>query len=321
MKSMVCDYPSVQREVRAYELLSKADASNVYGMRFIRKALDSFQVEIEGRNYPFLIHEPLGITVYSLAVTAYDGSLPILYVKGLARDMLHALDAIHSAGIVHGDLQTRNILLRIHDETLLEMSEEDEMKNPSRRKVSERTTVFEAKDYPGPLSRWVGTHSGPVLCDFGEARTGGKSYTGLIQPAPYRAPEVLLHLPWGTPVDIWNFGCMIWNSIFPTQLFSRTNNLDEQLARMAALLGPPPQQLLDDSGSRALEFFDEDGSPKGGVPHETLESSLASCLEKVGQTMTAKESEMFLAFIRRTVTWTQETRATASELLDDPCLE
>ena len=46
--------------------------------------------------------------------------------------------------------------------------------------------------------------SGPVLCDFGEAQTGEDSYTEHIQPAVYRAPEVFLHLPWGTPVDIWN---------------------------------------------------------------------------------------------------------------------
>jgi len=93
-----------------------------------------------------------------------------------------------------------------------------------------------------------------------------------------------------------------------------------QLARMVTLLGPPPPQLLDDSGPRALEFFNEDGSPKGEAPNETLESILASSLERVGQTMTAEESEAFLAFLRRTLTWTEEERPTASDLLNDPWL-
>jgi serine/threonine-protein kinase SRPK3 len=86
---------------------------------------------------------------------------------------------------------------------------------------------------------------------------------------------------------------------------------------MVALLGPPPESLLADSGPRALEFFNEDGSAKGGVPNETLEIVLASSLEHAEKTMTVEESEAFLAFIRRTLTWTEESRASASELLDD----
>lgn len=107
-------------------------------------------------------------------------------------------------------------------------------------------------------------------------------------------------------------------------LFSRKGAPDEetadknQLARMVALLGPPPKALLADSGPRALEFINEDGSAKGDVPNETLELVLASSLEHGKETMTVEESEAFLAFIRRTLTWTEEKRASASELLDDP---
>ena len=49
---------------------------------------------------------------------------------------------------------------------------------------------------------------------------------------------------------------------------------------MVALLGPPPGKLLADSGPRALEFFNEEGSAKGDVPNETLELLLASSLLK-----------------------------------------
>lgn len=87
---------------------------------------------------------------------------------------------------------------------------------------------------------------------------------------------------------------------------------------MVALLGPPPEALLADSGPRALEFFNEDGSVKVNVPNETLESVLAASLERTKQTMTAEESKVFLAFIRRSLTWTEEKRPSASELLNDP---
>ncbi len=107
------------------------------------------------------------------------------------------------------DLQPKNILLRIGDPTVLKDAEEAEIEEPSSRKITEQTIIFETRDLPGPLDRWIWSGSRPVLCDFGEARTGKDSYTELIQPAFYRAPEVFLHLPWGTRVDIWNFSCMV----------------------------------------------------------------------------------------------------------------
>jgi serine/threonine-protein kinase SRPK3 len=108
--------------------------------------------------------------------------------------------------------------------------------------------------------------------------------------------------------------------MFGQHLFSRTGAPDDknQLARMVALLGPLPKALLADLGPRALEFFNEDGSAKATVPSETLESVLASSLEHAKKAMTIEESEAFLAFIRRTLTWTEEKRASASELLSDP---
>jgi len=107
------------------------------------------------------------------------------------------------------DLQARNILLRIADPTVLKEAEEVEINQPSPRKITEQTIIVETSDHQWPLERWIGCGSRPVLCDFGEARTGKDSYTGLIQPVVYRAPEVFLHLPWGTRVDIWNLGYMV----------------------------------------------------------------------------------------------------------------
>ena len=111
--------------------------------------------------------------------------------------------------------------------------------------------------------------------------------------------------------------------MFGRHFFSRKDAPDEQtadknqLARMVALLGPPPEALLVDSGTRALDFFNEDGSAKGDIPNETLESDLASSLELAKKTMTVEESKAFLTFIRRTLTWTEEKRPSASELLND----
>jgi len=89
----------------------------------------------------------------------------------------------------------------------------------------------------------------------------------------------------------------------------------DHLAQMVALLGPPPPELLADAGPRALEFFNRDGSSKGQIPGYTLESLLEANLERVGGTMSEEEKEAFLYFMRRTLTWRAEERASATELL------
>lgn len=91
----------------------------------------------------------------------------------------------------------------------------------------------------------------------------------------------------------------------------------DHLAQMVALLGPPPCELLADAGPRALEFFNSDGSSKGQIPGYTFESLLDANLERIGENMPEEDKEDFLYFMRSTLTWTAEERASATELLDE----
>ena len=102
------------------------------------------------------------------------------------------------------DLQARNIHLRIEDESILRDFEMSEMKDPSARKIDGDRIIYESRGLKRPKS------SGrPVLCDFGETRFGQDTYTDDIQPYVYRAPEVILDIPWTYSVDIWNVGVMV----------------------------------------------------------------------------------------------------------------
>ena len=104
MKSMVCDYTSVQREIKAYEALSKAPKTDrLMGKWYTRQAVDSFELRRGDRDYHFLIHEPLGVSVQFFPDLS-GGSLPIYYAKDLTTHMLHALDFIHSAQVIHAVL-------------------------------------------------------------------------------------------------------------------------------------------------------------------------------------------------------------------------
>lgn len=81
------------------------------------------------------------------------------------------------------------------DEAELKAIEEDEISEPSARKVYKGEITF--------LTRQVYTEIGtPKLIDLGEARFGQNTYGEQVMPDLYRAPEVLLGLPWDAKIDI-----------------------------------------------------------------------------------------------------------------------
>ncbi|KAJ3718143.1 kinase-like domain-containing protein [Lentinula raphanica] len=313
MKSMVCDHPAAEREIKAMKTHPKGVQT---GSQLVRHALDHFTLRKGDHTYRFLIHEPLGISLQYI-LNGFRGHLPIDYVRDIAFEMFVALNYLHGAQIIHADIQAKNILYTIADPRVLKDSEEAEFKDPSARKISEDTVIFQTRDLPGPIDRWIaGSKSQPVLCDFGEARTGKGPFTGIIQPPVYRAPEVFLGLPWGKAVDVWNLVCMIWHLIFGEQLFkSREDAPDESeeqykhhSTQMVSLIGPPPPQLLNKLDIPIPESFDEN----------RLESLLQSSLRKIGAEMSAEDSLAFLGFIRKTLRWTAEERPTAIELVRNP---
>lgn len=102
------------------------------------------------------------------------------------------------------DLQARNIHMRVEDESILKDFEDEETKHPSPRQVDGDRIIYESRGLRMP------SKSGrPILCDFGEARYGNESYQDDIQPYVYRAPEIMLDIPWTCKVDIWNLGVMV----------------------------------------------------------------------------------------------------------------
>ena len=48
----------------------------------------------------------------------------------------------------------------------------------------------------------------PIFCDF-DAAEDDDYYAQIIQPNPYRAPEVIMGWGWTNKVDIWNFGHVV----------------------------------------------------------------------------------------------------------------
>ncbi|KAJ5933241.1 hypothetical protein N7516_007730 [Penicillium verrucosum] len=227
---------------------------------------------------------------------------------------LLALDYLHTeVGIIHTDIQEKNIMLGIDDISILADFEQAEKSSPSPRKIVGDRVIYSSRKLPETK-----LHGQPILCDFGQARFGSTRYCGDIQPYKYRAPEVLLRMSWDQKVNIWNVGVVAWDLFQKGHLFygrdSMKQNSDaNHIAEMIALLGPPPQEMLQDS-SYSTNFFDTEGIWKGAVP-VPLKS-----LEQLEENLHGKQQQLFLAFIRKMLRWRPEERNTARELLSDPWL-
>jgi serine/threonine-protein kinase SRPK3 len=103
------------------------------------------------------------------------------------------------------DIKEANILLPA-DQSVLTEFEKEELDEPSPKKEFNGSIIYLSRAMGMP--RAFGAH---VLCDFGSAvpLDGGLEHREDIQPNVYRAPEIILDIPWTYSVDIWNVGCMV----------------------------------------------------------------------------------------------------------------
>ncbi|MCJ1396678.1 hypothetical protein MMC18_009570, partial [Xylographa bjoerkii] len=183
-------------------------------------------------------------------------------------------------------------------------------------KVCERNSFQARREVELKIPR---IHGRPVLCDFGEARFGKEDYDDDIQPYIYRAPEVILHKRWNNKVDIWNVGVLAWDLFEDKHMFDAKDQNNENsslyhIAEMIALLGPPPLEFIQRS-KLGSEYFDAHGKWKG-----TIDIPVMS-FEDSEQNLNGEEKVLFLAFLRKMLSWVPEERKTAKELLQDRWLK
>src|SRR5690554_5446673 len=73
------------------------------------------------------------------------------------------------------------------------------------------------------------------IIDFGSACYTNQTIYTYIQSRFYRAPEVLLGLPYNTAIDVWSAGCVCFELFWGLPIFPGQNQ-HRMLKRYAALL-------------------------------------------------------------------------------------
>ncbi|KAK8866494.1 hypothetical protein M9Y10_009458 [Tritrichomonas musculus] len=159
-------------------------------------------------------------------------------------------------------------------------------------------------------------HLAIKLIDFGCCCHANHTLFTYIQSRFYRAPEVILGLEYGLPIDIWSIGCVIYELITGRPLFGGENE-NEQMSLYISVLGPPPDSLLK-KATRKEHFFEPNNKPinkpnsKGRI-HLPSSRPLKALLKT--------NDELLINFLEGCLRWIPEERYTAELLTQHPWLK
>lgn len=196
------------------------------GLDFTRLAQDIFEIGGPSGPHYCIVTKPQGPSLRVLQETLPNAILPKLLVKSLIQRLLFSVNWFHATcGVIHTgmlilvilavenrltfivDISPQNVLMEIVDEISLQDVEEQESQNPSTPVISNGAPVYHSRPTMLELSGI------PILTDFGQMRSVEPGNSDWWMPDLYRAPEVLLVLPWGYPVDMWSIGVMVRNEL------------------------------------------------------------------------------------------------------------
>jgi dual specificity tyrosine-phosphorylation-regulated kinase 1 len=91
------------------------------------------------------------------------------------------------------------------------------------------------------------------LIDFGSSCEIGHTMYPYIQSRFYRSPEVLLGLPYDEAIDMWSFGCILYELHTGDPIFNGSSEQD-QIFKITEVLGTPPAHMLD-RGRKTTNYF------------------------------------------------------------------
>jgi len=151
------------------------------------------------------------------------------------------------------------------------------------------------------------------LIDFGSSCFEDERVYTYIQSRFYRAPEVILGLPYDMGIDMWSFGCILSELYTGYPIFPGENEA-EQMQCIMEILGPPPKKLIQAS-TRKKTFFDPKDKPL------IVPNSRGKIRQPNGSDLvqaTGCNDALFLNFLKKCLRWDPQNRLTPDKAMEHP---
>ncbi|KFW84353.1 Homeodomain-interacting protein kinase 2 [Manacus vitellinus] len=256
------------------------------------------------KNHTCLVFEMLEQNLYDFLKQNKFSPLPLKYIRPILQQVATALMKLKSLGLIHADLKPENIMLV------------DPSRQPYRVKV----------------------------IDFGSASHVSKAVCSTyLQSRYYRAPEIILGLPFCEAIDMWSLGCVIAELFLGWPLYPGASEYD-QIRYISQTQGLPAEYLLS-AGTKTTRFFNRDtDSPyplwrlktpddheaETGIKSKEARKYIFNCLDDMAQvnmTTDLEGSDMlvekadrreFIDLLKKMLTIDADKRITPIETLSHP---
>ncbi|XP_061543034.1 homeodomain-interacting protein kinase 1 isoform X5 [Phycodurus eques] len=166
------------------------------------------------KGHTCLVFEMLEQNLYDFLKHSKFSPLHLRHIRPILQQVATALMKLKSLGLIHADLKPENIMLV------------DPLRQPYRVKV----------------------------IDFGSASHVSKAVCSTyLQSRYYRAPEIILGLPFCEAIDMWSLGCVIAELFLGWPLYPGASEYD-QIRYISQTQGLPAEYLLS-AGTKTSRFF------------------------------------------------------------------
>ena len=257
-----------------------------------------------------IVFELLNENLYQLLQHNHLQGISLNSINFIIKQILEAVEQIHKTGIIHCDIKPENILLKIN-------------KDKNKTDISVKVT------------------------DFGSACLKNNPMFTYIQSRFYRAPEVILGIPYTQAIDIWPIGLIAAELYLGGPLLPGYSEYD-QLLKINKIIGKIPESLLKRKGKKISKFYNYDKEkntfclrpPKEGELLDESESTnndfkIPFNINKLDDLITLKrgsrikgfeindsqsstETISFIHFLKCMLSIIPEKRWTAAQLLKHP---
>eukprot|EP00418_Pyrodinium_bahamense_P077087 CAMPEP_0179072092 /NCGR_PEP_ID=MMETSP0796-20121207/31875_1 /TAXON_ID=73915 /ORGANISM="Pyrodinium bahamense, Strain pbaha01" /LENGTH=691 /DNA_ID=CAMNT_0020769239 /DNA_START=83 /DNA_END=2158 /DNA_ORIENTATION=- len=202
-------------------------------------------------------------------------------IQKITKQVLTALEYVHSLRLIHCDLKPENILIKSY----------------SRCEVK--------------------------VIDFGSSCFVDDHLSSYVQSRSYRAPEVMLGLPYDQKIDLWSLGCIV-AELWTGYVLFQNDSVQSLLARILGIIGPFPGHLMM-RGRHVPQYFTQDGQlyqeidgpscPERGRRLHLLVPKRTSLTQRM-----RSDCPEFLDFLERLLQLDPSRRPTSTEALQHPFL-
>ncbi|KAL4737161.1 kinase-like domain-containing protein [Aspergillus similis] len=328
-------------ETRIYQLLAESKFPSHSGRDHYLPLLDQFRYTGPNGTHQALVYEPMSASVTEVKEALFpNGPFPFQMAKAILWQTLLGLDFLLANGVVHGDVQPRNLLFTLGD---LKDVPEDQLVQDKDKSVTLCLDTELKGGVKGP-EYLVPAHSLMQYLDVSKPFTikisdlGGSFLTSHPPSAPspplhLRGPETLFQRCISAKQDMWSFGCLVFEFITGVTLFDLSDHPvtgitdDMHFIDMYNILGfPEDETLRNQQWPNWQRFFTSNGEPidhfirrrdrdfdiAGRPTSHTLEELLE---EAAGERLSSEEMKTTKHLLKGLLEFDLEKRFTTKDVL------